>query len=115
MGTGTPYNTVDAYNTSLVRSTPTSLSQARGDLGATTIGNYALFGGGSTTLLNTDNSTIVDAYSIDLVHSTPTGLSQARSNIAATTVGNYAIFGGGYIGINGGFKYYDTVDAYAVS
>ena len=116
MGIGTPYNTVDAYNAALVRSTPTNLSQARGYVSATTVGNYALFGGGATTLLNTDNSNIVDAYNIDLVHSTPTNLSQARGNIAATTVGNYALFGGGYITDDSNvFKYYDNVDAYVAS
>ena len=37
---------VDAYDTSLTRTTPTDLSVARKDLAATAVGNYALFGGG---------------------------------------------------------------------
>ena len=36
-------STVDAYNSSLVRSTPTALSEGRGYLAGTSVGNYALF------------------------------------------------------------------------
>jgi hypothetical protein len=51
-------NTVDAYNTSLVRSTPTVLSEARYRLAATSIGDYAIFGGG----YNSSALRTVDAY-----------------------------------------------------
>ena len=51
-------STVDAYNSSLTRSTPTALNIARYDLAATTVGNYALFGGGAG---NGSKST-VDVY-----------------------------------------------------
>ena len=44
-GGGNYKDTVDAYNTSLTRSTPTALSVARQGLTATTVGTYALFGG----------------------------------------------------------------------
>ena len=91
---------VDAYNTSLTRTTPTALSQARVSLAATSVGNYALFGGGSS-------SNVVDAYDQNLTRSTPTELSQARGILAATTVGDYALFGGGY-----GNDYSAIVDAY---
>lgn len=71
--------------------TITPLSVARGQLAATTVGNYALFGGGySGYYIDT-----VDAYNTSLTRSTPTALSGARSVLAATTVGNYALFGGG--------------------
>ena len=93
-------STVDAYDTSLTRTTATPLSEARSDLAATTVGNYALFGGGS-------NST-VDAYDTSLTRTIPTPLSKYRGNLAATTVGNYALFGGG--STNG-----STVDAYTVA
>jgi hypothetical protein len=49
-------NKVDAFDTSLTRSTPTALSTGRRSLAATTVGNYALFGGGSRY------SDVVDAY-----------------------------------------------------
>ncbi len=51
-------STVDAYNTSLTRSTPTALSVARSYLAATTVGNYALFGGG-------EYDATVDAYYVN--------------------------------------------------
>ena len=53
-------STVDAYNSSLVRSTPASLSQARSNLAGASVGNYALFAGGST---DSDPSP-VDAYAV---------------------------------------------------
>ena len=82
--------------------TATPLSEARSDLAATTVGNYALFGGDSST---------VDAYNTSLTRTIPTPLSVDRRALAATTVGNYALFGGGY----GSRKYLATVDAYNTS
>lgn len=99
------FATVDAYSASLVRSTPTSLSEEKYGLAATTVGDFGLFGGGNNKIHNA--SSIVDAYSATLVRSTPTALSYARNNLAATSVGGYALFGGG----NG----FDTVDAYSAS
>ena len=55
-GSGTSSAVVDAYNTSLTRTTATSLSAARAALAATAVGDYALFGGG------TGYSSVVDAY-----------------------------------------------------
>ena len=63
---------VDDYNTSLTLSTPTALSQARNTLAATSIGDYALFGGGNPGTY----SAVVDAYNTSLTLSTPTALSQ---------------------------------------
>ena len=54
------FATVDAYTTSLVRSTPTVLSKARGALAATTVGDYGLFGGGGAN----DGLATVDAYNL---------------------------------------------------
>ncbi len=99
------FATVDAYSASLVRSTPTSLSEARYGLAATTVGDFALFGGGNGTGFNLTDT--VDAYSATLVRSTPTPLSEARAELAATTVGGYALFGGG--------RWTDTVDAYSAT
>lgn len=87
------------------KSTPTALSQARKSLAATTVGDYALFGGGEN---NSSRLSTVDAYSTSLTRTTPTALSQARKSLAATAVGNYALFGGG----NSGSTRYATVDAY---
>ena len=72
--------------------TPTSLSDARDSLAATTVGNYALFGGGISNM----DTTVVDAYNHNLTRSTPTQLSVKKFKLAATTVGNYALFAGGF-------------------
>ena len=82
----------------------TALSRARSNLAATTVGNYALFGGGNSSVGSRSD---IDAYDSDLTRSTPTALSKARSLLAATTVGNYALFGGG---VNS-----NVVDAYDTS
>ena len=85
------YGTIDA------------LSVARNSLAATTVGDYALFGGGYPA------SSVVDAYDTSLTRTTPTPLSVARSGLVATTVGDYALFGGGTTG-----SLSDVVDAYRV-
>ena len=100
--------TVDAYNSSLVRSTPTALSVARYSLSAASVGDYALFAGGEIVRGNTIRYTTVDAYNSSLVRSTPTALSVGRHSFGATSVGDYALFAGG----NSGEPYSDVVDAY---
>ena len=105
MNTTYSISPVDAYSSSLTRSTPTELSVARSYLTAATAGDYALFGGG---ICSPDIVSTVDAYNKNLTRSTPTGLSVARGEFTATTVGNYALFGGGAASKN----YYATVDAY---
>ena len=57
-----PLSTVDAYDTSLTRTSPTALSVVRGDLAATSVGNYALFGGGFYS--SSEGSSTVDAYTV---------------------------------------------------
>ena len=106
---------VDAYDGNLVRSTVSELSQARNRFAATTVGNYALFGGGSPGLSNQGYST-VDVYTDSLVKTTASDLSQARCYLAATTVGGHALFGGGVCmdtsSSNIDDVYFSTVDAY---
>ena len=70
----------------------TDLSKVRANLAATSVGDYALFAGG------TDGSyhrTTVDSYTSALVIGTPKALSKSRKQLAATSVGDYALFGGG--------------------
>ena len=106
--------TVDAYSSTLVKSTGTSLSEARYELAATTVGNYALFGGGTPGPSTVTYSSVVDTYSSTLVKSTATDLIRARKQLAATTVGNYALFGGGhYYKSNSSNGDDSTVDAYS--
>ena len=98
-------DTVDVYNTSLTRTIPTPLSVGRDGLAATSVGNYALFGGGYCDYDSDLVKSTVDAYDTSLTRTTVTPLSEARVGLAATTVGNYALFGGGS----------STVDAYDTS
>ena len=93
--------------------TITELSVARRNLAATSVGNYALFGGGDTN--NATNTTkAVDAYDMSLTRTTPTVLSAPRCNLAATIVGNYGLFGGGN-GSSSGSSISSVVDAYNTS
>lgn len=89
-------NTVDAYDSSLTRSTPVSLVNKCINLAATPIGNYALFAGGLSS--SYDSISQVQAYDSSLTRSSPaSSLSPARESLAATTLGNdYAFFAGGY-------------------
>ena len=91
---GSYLSTVEAYDASLTRTTPIVLSAAKIVGEAVTIGNYALFGGGS------DGNAIaaVEAYDTSLTRTIPEALSTARNGLAAATVGNYALFGGGGYG-----------------
>lgn len=100
---------VTAYNSSLIRITPTQLELARERMGSTSVGNYALFGGGDQGY--STNTSAVDAYDTSLTRTTRTNLSQGRARLSATTVKNYALFGGGHP--NSGYS--SVVDAYDTS
>jgi len=103
----TPSNTVAIFHPDgeLVRSTPTALSVARDALVGASVGNFALFAGGSDS---GGYKSTVDAYNASLVRSTPTALSAARANLAGTSVGNFGLFAGGVTSGGGD----STVDAY---
>ena len=58
---GNTYTILYSKLPSLTRTTATSLSEARGYLAAASVGNYALFGGGSN---RSAYSNTVDAYTI---------------------------------------------------
>ena len=103
-------NTMDAYNSSLTRSTPSNqLSEPRYGLAATTVGNYALFGGGAVV------SSVVDAYDKSLTRTIAPELTVARYSTTATTVGGFALFGGGENPLYSGGTYVDVVDVYDTS
>ena len=111
-GGGSGYATITFNGVSALKRTgAAALVLPRYGLAATTVGNYALFGGGY------DNSyrVAVDAYNTSLTRATRTSLSQERANLAATTVGNYALFGGGMSRSGTTETFYSTVDAYDTS
>lgn len=84
-----------------------TLSQARSHLVATTVGNKAIFAGGTSHINNYVTSNVVDIYDADIGEPndpnawSTTTLSQARVHLAATTVANKAMFAGGNIQTNG--------------
>ena len=85
----------------------TYLFPMRGSLAATTVGNYALFGGG----YNGNYKDAVDIFNTSVTSVKSSNLSVARGSLAATTVGNYALFGGGETDTSE----MDTVDAFNTS
>ena len=109
-------NVVDVYNASLTRTTATTLSVARGWASATTVGTYALFGGGGSAYRT--NVATVDAYDASLTRTIPTALNTRKECLAATTIGNYALFGGGryfFSTDNNSVDNSAVVDAYTVA
>lgn len=110
-GLGTIEKTVDAYSTSLTRSSPTPFSGPRRSYGSASIGNYALFGGGADSVIfsyETIYRDSVDSYDVSLTHGSPTPLRNSKGSLSATSVGNHALFGGGRTNE----KAYDEFDAY---
>lgn len=89
--------------------TVTALRYGTQQLAATTVGNYALFGGGMTEKGTVRDS--VTAYDKSLVRSAPDDFSKARADLSAASVGNYALFAGG---VEQGYTH-NTVDAYSAS
>lgn len=87
------------------------LSVGRYGLSATTVGNYAIFGGGYASYADGGYSTVVDAYDEKLTRIVVAPLKNARYQLAATSLGEYALFGGG----SGGSSVYNTVDVYDTS
>ena len=98
---------VDAYDTSLTRTTIDPLSETARNLAAASVGTYALFGGGCENI--TPYRSAVTAYNASLTRTIMTDLSEARYDLAAASVGDYALFGGGR-----GDSASAVVDAYTI-
>lgn len=94
-------NTIDAYDTSLTRTTPTALNAAVTFYGAS-LGNYALFA---------SKSNDVNVYDQSLTRTTLRKLSVERTGVASATIGNYALFAGGTISSD---TYSNAVDVYTI-
>ena len=92
-------SSVDAYNTSLTKSTPTELSCKRCGHAAASVGGYALFAGGASSYNFLDYGTpvsSVDAYDASLTRSAA-HIIGATAAIGGAAVGNYALFAGGTV------------------
>ena len=89
-------SSVDAYNTSLTKSTPTELSCKRCGHAAASVGGYALFAGGASSynLLGYYDGLVgsVDAYNASLTRSAAHIFGDTAA-IGGAAVGNYALFG----------------------
>ena len=108
----TYYANVDAYNESLVRSSPSNLSLARSfyylprNRQININFPYALFPGDET-------KNAMDAYNSNLVRSTPSNLSTAKNNVSIASIGNNALFAGGHTTTgNHEERYHTSVDSY---
>lgn len=93
-------SSVDAYNTSLTKSTPTELSCKRCGHAAASVGGYALFAGGASSCnilgYYDDIVSSVDAYDASLTRSAA-HIIGATAAIGGAAVGNYALFAGGTV------------------
>lgn len=107
--TSTETDVVTAYNTALVRSTPTVLTKTRVTIAGTGLGNNVIFAGGYYAGYAEN---IVEVYDRNLVRKTPDHLlSNAKYRMAAATIGNKALFAGGLFGTNYST---DMVDVYTL-
>ena len=75
--------------------TATPLSKYRSLLAGTTVGGYALFGGGGYDSDARKGEAIMDAYNASLTRTTATPLVDEIWACAGGSVGGYAVFGGG--------------------
>ena len=97
---GVPSNAVDIYNTSTGSWSTATLSQARNNLAAASVGDLAFFaGGGDSTGAYTNT---VDIYNSATGSWSTAALTQPRIEIATATCGNQVFFAGGQIGESNG-------------
>ncbi len=94
---------VDTYDVLSQQWSKTHLSTPRSGIAATTVGAYALFGGGDGT------SYVVDIFNINSNKWTIAYLSVARQGLRAASVNNMALFAGG--SSKNGITYY-IIDVY---
>lgn len=99
-GSATRVN-VYAFDKSLVRTTPDSLSVGREWLAASSVGDYIIFAGGQSSNSGTKASNVVESYDRSLTRQKLTSLSISRYRLASGKVGRQqggwplALFGGG--------------------
>lgn len=103
---------VTAIDTSLTKSSPSSLNEKRGAGAGAGVGNYALIAGGYRGVLGGyKHLATVDVYDTALTHTTATSLSNGKERLAGAETEEYAFFGGGEATGNSS-KYYSDAAAY---
>lgn len=87
-------NSVNAYNSSLVRTVAPDMVSGREDFAGAYIAEngYTIFAGGEH---NDEFVAVVDTYNSSLTQITSEEMSTPRSRLASATVGKYAVFAGG--------------------
>ena len=100
---------VDAFDTSLTRSSAPKPDVGRYRLAGTQAGEYAVFAGGYGVGTMEGRRNDVDAYDNSLVRTIPEPLSKSRDYIGAASIGGYALFVGGQVGSS---NYSTDVDCY---
>ena len=110
----TAVNTVDAYNNTLIKSTPSNLDTQVEGLAGVSFNNYALFGGGKSNAALYPIQTTVNVYNNSLSKLTSVALSTRRHYLNGGKIGNYALFAGGYQ-VNITNTYLNSIDAFDTS
>lgn len=92
------------------------ISKGREYLASASVGNYALFAGGSNydTKYNRYEYKIVDAYDSQFTHTLPDALCTVKHSLTGGNIGNYALIVGGTTGNNNKIRT-STVDVYDIS
>lgn len=97
-------DSVFAYNSNLTMTTIEDLSEARFNLSAINVGEYALFFGGTYSISGGSHaSKVVDAYNTDLTHTIPESLTVEGNSLASASFGDLAVIAL----INAGLDTYD--------
>ena len=88
-------SSVDAYNASLTKITPTELSCERYNHAGASVEGYALFAGGANSSYAADVVDSVDAYNASLTRTAAAALSGKRIWMGAASLEGRAFFAGG--------------------
>lgn len=108
---------VDIYNSSTGGWSVTALSQGRFSLGATSVGDLAIFAGGCLSYSLAQDTATVDIYNTSNGQWTTSSLSSPRAFVGAVTVGLNAYFAGGATGATDGVPsgYSNVIDVFNAS
>lgn len=89
------YDTIDAYNSSLTRTSTAKLSVNREGVRSANVNNYVLFAGGAQDANAHNCKNTVDVYNTSLVRTTTVTLLYARKNPVNASTKSYAMFASG--------------------
>ncbi|TMI61308.1 MAG: hypothetical protein E6H07_19800 [Bacteroidetes bacterium] len=110
------YATVDIYDAATNSWSVASLSEPRGYISATTIGNKVFFAGGYwiESFATFHYSNKVDIYDLSTNTWSTATLSEGRTSISAVAINNKVYFAGGETGLwtIGGHQLFDKIDVY---